>query len=280
MNTILAKKMHMTTRFDAQGNRVPVTLILAHANTVLATRTQEKDGYFAVQLGMGERKHTNKPMMGHIKKANLEKAPRFIKETRQDEDTVSQLELGSQVKVTDVVKPGDVIQITGTSKGKGFQGGMKRWGFHGGPASHGQSDRSRAPGSIGSGTTPGRVYKGKHMAGKMGNDQVTVKNLEVFAINEKDNVIEVVGAVPGSRDGFLILKVIGENKRHIGPAKVEQEEHEVEEKLEANVEEGAEKVFNAETKEADEETASEATSDNKEKAEESAKEEEAEDAKK
>lgn len=237
----------MTSRFDAQGNRVPVTLILAHANTVLASRTQEKDGYFAVQLGLGERKHTNKPMLGHIKKANLEKSPRFIKETRQDQDTVSQMELGSQIKVTEVVKPGDLIQITGTSKGKGFQGGMKRWGFHGGPATHGQSDRSRAPGSIGSGTTPGRVYKGKHMAGKMGNDQVTVKNLEVFAINEKDNVIEVIGAVPGSRDGFLILKVIGENKKHIGPVKVEVDEPVVEEKLEASVEEGAEEVFEAET---------------------------------
>lgn len=264
MNTILAKKLHMTSRFDAKGNRVSVTLVSAQPNTITQVRTQEKDGYWAVQLGMGTKKHTNKPLMGHFKKANLESAPRFIKETRITDKDVSQIELGSQIKVTEVIKPGDLLLVSGVSKGKGFQGGMKRWGFHGGPASHGQSDRSRAPGSIGSGTTPGRVYKGKKMAGKMGNDNVTVKNLEVFDVNEKENTVEVMGSIPGHSNGFLVLQVIGENKKHIGPAKAEIEDAsagastelsrtslaqgpKVEEQLEASVEEGAVEVFEAET---------------------------------
>ncbi len=249
LQTILGKKLYMTSRFDSNGTRVPVTVIAAEPNTILAVRTQEKDGYSSAQIGTGQSKHTNKPMLGHIKKANLEKAPRFIKETRVTEELLTDVQAGQSIAIADVVKSGDLVDIQGVSKGKGFQGGIKRWGFHGGPASHGQSDRHRAPGSIGSGTTPGRVYKGKKMAGQMGAAQVTVKKLTVFDIDDKEGKLEVMGSVPGPNNGFLVITVVGENKKYVGPVREEVEEPVVEEKLKANVEAGAKEVLEAETAE-------------------------------
>jgi large subunit ribosomal protein L3 len=167
-----------------------------------------------VQLGYGIKKHPSKPLLGHIKGANLETAPLFMREIRViDANTEELPKPGEFVKVMDVLKPGDLIAVTGMSKGKGFAGGVKRYHFRGGPATHGQSDRHRAPGSIGSGTTPGRVYKGKRMAGKMGNEQVTVKNLAVVEVSDTSLLIK--GVVPGVRKGLIMIKKIGEDKKFV-----------------------------------------------------------------
>lgn len=271
--TLLGKKLAMTSQFDARGVRVGVTKVLVEPNTVLALRTLDKDGYMAAQIGTGFKKHISKPMQGQLKKANLEKAPRFIKETRLTEEFFNGLSLGDTIAINDVVKAGDLVAVQGISKGKGFQGGMKRWGFHGGPATHGQSDRSRAPGSIGSGTTPGRVYKGKHMAGHMGTDTVTVKNLTVFDVDPKAQTISLLGSIPGPRNGYVVVTVTGEDKRHIGPAKVA--EPEVEEAIEETPAEETIEAAEAET--ANEEPTEESAEENKQESEEVNTEESTED---
>jgi large subunit ribosomal protein L3 len=174
---------------------------------VTQVQTPEKDGYWAVQLGFGERKIKNvtKALQGHLKGAIKDKkAPRFLREVRMPEDPG--LKVGDEVILTDVFKVGDYVAVVGTSKGKGFQGVVKRWGFAGGPRTHGQSDRERAPGSIGQTTTPGRVFKGKKMAGRMGGDRVTIKNLQVISMDPEKGEIELSGAVPGSTGSLVILK--------------------------------------------------------------------------
>ena len=206
IDTILGQKGKMSQSF-VEARRVPVTKIAAGPCVVTQLKTPEKDGYWAVQLGFGEKKIKNvtKPLQGHLKGAIKDKkAPRFLKEVRLSED--SGLKVGDQVLLTDVFKVGDFVAVIGTSKGKGFQGVVKRWGFHGGPRTHGQSDRERAPGSIGQTTTPGRVFKGKHMAGRMGGDRVTVKNLQVISVDPEKGEIEISGAIPGTTGGLVILK--------------------------------------------------------------------------
>jgi len=215
IDAILGQKKNQTQKFLIDGRRIPVTQVIVSDNAVVSIKTQDRDGYPAVQLGYGTRKHPSKALLGHIKGANIEKAPLFMREIRVADANVDELpKAGEFLKVVDVLQPGDIIQVTGTSKGKGFAGGVKRYHFRGGPATHGQSDRHRAPGSIGSGTTPGRVYKGKRMAGKMGNDRVTVKNLEVIAID--DEHVYIKGLVPGVRKGLLLIQKIGENKKFVG----------------------------------------------------------------
>jgi large subunit ribosomal protein L3 len=163
IQALLGKKLNQTQKFLENGRRIPVTEIAVSDNVVLQAKTVAKDGYAAVQLGYGIKKNGTKPLLGHVKKAGLEKAPIAIKEVRvQDSDLPQQ---GDLVSVETVFKPGDIVDVTGTSKGKGFAGVVKRHHFRGGPKTHGQSDRHRAPGSIGQTTTPGRVYKGKRMAG-------------------------------------------------------------------------------------------------------------------
>lgn len=206
MNAILGKKIDQTQKFRVDGKRIPVTVVEVKDNPVVAIRTTEKDGYMAVQLGYGTAKKPSKPMQGHIKGANLEKAPQFLKEVRVA-NTVSADEMpkvGEFVSLEAVLEPGDVIDVTGTSKGKGFAGGVKRFHFRGGPRTHGQSDRERAPGSIGQTTTPGRVYKGKRMAGKMGFETVTVKNLSVAGVD--GNVLYIAGLVPGALGAFISIE--------------------------------------------------------------------------
>src|SRR3972149_9259794 len=187
IDTILGQKGKMSQSF-VEARRVPVTAVVAGPCVVTQLKTPEKDGYWAVQLGFQEKKIKNvtKPLQGHLKGAIKDKkAPRFLREVRLSGD--SGLKKGDQVLLSDVLKVGDFVAVIGTSKGKGFQGVVKRWGFHGGPRTHGQSDRERAPGAIGSGTTPGRVYKGKKMAGKMGVKRVTVKILKVLAVDREKN---------------------------------------------------------------------------------------------
>jgi large subunit ribosomal protein L3 len=214
INAILGQKKDQTQKFLSDGRRIPVTEIVVMDNPIVSIKTQDKNGYWAVQLGYGTKKHPTKALLGHIKGANIEKAPLFMREIRIVDTNIDELpKAGEFLKLVDVLKPGDIVAVTGISKGKGFAGGVKRYHFRGGPATHGQSDRHRAPGSIGSGTTPGRVYKGKRMAGNMGNEQVTVKNLEVVSVDGETMLLK--GVVPGIRKGLLLIKKIGEGKKFV-----------------------------------------------------------------
>lgn len=205
INTILGTKIETSHGFDKDGLRIPVTRIKAGPCWLVQVKTEDKDGYRAVQLGFGEKKtdKITKPLQGHFEKAGLKTAFLHLAEVRMAD--VTGLKPGDQIKLAEVLKVGDQIKVTGWSKGKGFAGVVKRWGFKGGPKTHGQSDRQRAPGSIGQTTTPGRVYKGKRMAGRMGGNRTTAQGLKVVEINEKDNFLEVKGVVPGSKKGFLII---------------------------------------------------------------------------
>ncbi len=206
INTLLGSKQHMSQAF-VEGTRVPVTWIKTGPCIVTQVKTVEKDGYWSVQLGFAEKrvKNVTKPLKGHLKGAIKDnKAPRFLREVRLE--TESDLKVGDIVKLTQIFRKGDVVSVAGTSKGKGFAGVVKRHHFAGGPKTHGQSDRHRAPGSIGQGTTPGRVLKNKKMAGRMGSDRVTVKNLIVVDINPEKELIAVSGPVPGVPGGLLEIK--------------------------------------------------------------------------
>jgi len=207
IKTILGSKGKMGQTY-VSGTRVPVTKISVSPSVVTQVKTNEKDGYWSVQLGFGEKriKNISKPELGHLKKS--QNHPRYLREVRLKEKT--ELNVGDQVKASDIFGVGDKISVTGISKGKGFAGVVKRWHFAGGPKTHGQSDRQRSPGSIGQTTTPGRVFKGKHMAGRMGNDRVTIKNLHVISIDLEKNEMLVSGAIPGKFGDLLrITKISG-----------------------------------------------------------------------
>jgi len=200
---LIGKKIGMTQIFDENGAAVPVTIIEAGPCFVTQVRTPSKEGYSSVQLGFDEvkPKRISGGELGHLKKSNIPPL-RFIREFAVKDPQVT---VGDQVKV-DLFATGDSVDVIGTSKGKGFAGVVKRYHFRGGPATHGQSDRERAPGSRGSGTTPGRVYKGAKGAGHMGNDRVTAQNLKVVLVDVERNLIGVRGAVPGSRNGLVMVK--------------------------------------------------------------------------
>ncbi len=198
---LLGYKLGMTRIFREDGTVVPVTVIQAGPCWVVQIRTPERDGYSAVQLGFDTKKRVNKPMRGHLKGlGNL----RHLREFKLL-DGAEQVSVGQKVDVT-IFKPGDLVDVTGTSKGRGFAGVVKRHGFAGGPKTHGQSDRWRAPGSIGATTDPGRVIKGLRMAGHMGHERVTVQNLEVVRVDPERNLLFVKGAVPGPRRGLLVVR--------------------------------------------------------------------------
>lgn len=196
---ILGRKLGMTQVFEADGTAVPVTVIDASPCTVVQVKTKERDGYEAVQLGFGSRKRVNSPLKGHMKDLG---AFRYLREVRVD--NINEWQVGKKVGC-EIFEPGDLVDVSGPSKGRGFAGVMKRHGFRGGPKTHGQSDRARAPGSIGSGTDPGRVIKGLKMAGHMGTGQVTVKNLKVVRSDPERGILMVRGAVPGNEG--VLLKV-------------------------------------------------------------------------
>ncbi len=212
MKYILGKKIEMTQIFTEAGEAAPVTKISAGPCTVVQVKTAEKDGYSAVQFGYGEKKAKNisKPQQNHMKGlGNF----RYLREARISTDK-NRDEHGLDLKRGDVVdisnfNEGEKIQITANSKGKGFQGVVKRHGFHGSPASHGHKDQLRMPGSIGA-TGPAHVFKGTKMGGHMGDEQVTVKNLEVIKVDAEKNEIYVKGAVPGARNGLVIIAGEGE----------------------------------------------------------------------
>lgn len=202
---LIGKKVGMTQIFDEAGSAIPVTLIEAGPCYVTQVRLPERDGYSAVQLGFEEvkPKRLTGGQLGHLKRNNMNLPPlRFLREFREKNPEVQE---GDTLKV-DVFSVGDHVDVVGTSKGKGFQGGVKRYGFGGGPKTHGQSDRQRAPGSRGAGTTPGRVYKGSRGPGHMGHDRVTTQNLSVVLVDAERNLIGVRGSVPGPRGGLVIIK--------------------------------------------------------------------------
>jgi large subunit ribosomal protein L3 len=204
MKGILGRKVGMTQIFDERGEVIPVTIIEAGPCFVAQVKTSERDGYTAVQLGFKEvkPKRLTKPQLGHLSKNQLPPL-RYLREIRMSD--VGQYEEGQKIRVS-IFDVGDRVDVTGISKGRGFAGVVKRHGFRGGPKTHGQSDRHRAPGSIGAGTTPGRVYKGMRMAGRMGNARVTVQNLQVVLVDPERNLLAVKGAVPGARNGLLVVE--------------------------------------------------------------------------
>ena len=204
MSGLIGKKIGMTSIFNPDGEIVPVTVIQAGPCQVISIRTKEKDGYEALQLGFGDKKekNINKPVLGHFKKNNV--SPKsVVKEFRKF--NVSEFKVGDHLKA-DFFSEGEIIKVRGTSKGKGFQGVMRRHGFGGvGGTTHGQSDRLRAPGSIGASSYPSRVFKGQRMAGRTGNENVTVSNLKVVKIIPDQNLIMVKGAVPGAINSIVEL---------------------------------------------------------------------------
>ena len=191
----------MTQTF-AEGKRVPLTVLTVGRHVVLGNKTQEKDGYTAQILGVDSRKKTaNKPLANFLKKVGLDFTPKNIREVRTEETA----EAKSEINLAEVLTVGSTVSVTSVSKGKGTAGVMKRYGFHGGPKSHGQKDRLRAPGSIGA-TAPQRVIKGRKMAGHMGNVRVTVRNLVVAAVKPEEKILMVRGAVPGARGTMIEIR--------------------------------------------------------------------------
>ncbi len=205
MSGIIGRKVGMTSIFDGQGKNRACTVIEAGPCVVSQVKTVEKDGYSAIQLGFGERseKSAGSPITGHFRKAGAtpkRKVVEFRKNFGQE------LSLGDTITV-DMFEPGEYVHITGNSKGKGFQGVVKRHGFGGvGQRTHGQHNRERAPGSIGAASYPARVFKGMRMAGQKGNEQVTIENLEVLKVLPEKNLIVVKGSVAGPRNSYLIIR--------------------------------------------------------------------------
>jgi large subunit ribosomal protein L3 len=204
MNGIIGKKIGMSRVFDANGDVIPVTIVKAGPCKVIQIKTRENDGYDGIQLGFGEKRKSlvNKPLSGHYSKVKIEPM-RTLREVRLDKG--EKVQPGQEVKA-DIFSVGEKVDISGTSKGLGFQGGVRRHHFKGGPKSHGQSDRLRAPGSIGGSSYPSRVWKGQRMAGRMGREKVTLKNLEIVDLDVNRNIILVKGAVPGKKNSILIIR--------------------------------------------------------------------------
>ncbi len=197
---LIGRKVGMTQIFQEDGTMIPVSVVVVEPNVVTRVRTPERDGYTAVQLGVEESGKLNKPEIGQLK--NLPKLS-VLREFRLDGDDTPYT-VGQTLDVT-LFAPGDIVNVTGVSKGKGFSGHIKRHHFKRGPKTHG-SDHHRAPGSIGPGTTPGRVYKGMRMAGHMGDARATIKKLRVVRTDAERNLLLVKGAVPGSHNGLLLVK--------------------------------------------------------------------------
>jgi len=204
MKGILGKKVGMTQIFDERGEVIPVTVIEAGPCFVVQKKTLERDGYQAIQLGFEEvkPKRLTGGQRGHLRKSNLPPL-RYLREIRTSD--LEEYEEGQKITVG-IFDVGERVDVVGTSKGRGFAGAIKRHGFKRQSKTHGQSDRERAPGSAGATTTPGRVFKGKRMPGRMGNARVTVSNLQVVLVDPERNLLAVRGAVPGARNGLLIIK--------------------------------------------------------------------------
>ena len=219
----MGEKGEQTRVFSEKGEWIPITYIKTSPCYLVGIKTREKDGYDAIKIAFGEKKRQKKPVLGELRKAGIKKALYFIREFRLErflevmpdfkiltngkpgiEYKSKKIQVGEEISPTIFFEKGEYVDVSGISKGKGFQGVVKRHGFGGGPRTHGQSDRERAPGSIGQTTTPGRVFKGKRMAGHMGNERVTIQNLQVVEVLE--DRIAVKGQVPGPKGGVLEIR--------------------------------------------------------------------------
>jgi large subunit ribosomal protein L3 len=205
---IIGKKIGTTQVFREGSTSDCVTAIQAGPCTVTQLKTVENDGYERVQLGFEPVKHLNKPRQGHL--SRVDRLFRHLRE--MDADDLADVEVGQQIDVS-LFEAGDRVDATGWTKGRGFAGGVKRYNFRGGPKTHGQSDRHRAPGSIGAGTSPGRVVKGHKMAGHMGDARRTVRNLEVVLADPERNLLLLKGAVPGARNSLLLIRKAGVRRK-------------------------------------------------------------------
>jgi large subunit ribosomal protein L3 len=206
LKAFLGKKIGMTQVFNDAGQVVPVTVIEAGPCAVTQIRTMAKDGYESVQLGFGRVRKPNKPDAGHLKGSQI---GRRLQEVSAED--IGEYVVGQLVSVA-IFEPGEIVDVVGKSKGRGFAGTMKRHGFAGGPRTHGQSDRQRAPGSIGGGTTPGRVFKGLKMSGHMGNRRVTSKGLEVVRVDAERNLLMVKGGIPGAPNSPITIRKTGKSR--------------------------------------------------------------------
>lgn len=201
---VYATKTEMTQAF-VEGKRIPLTVLSVDPHVLISSKTIEKDGYSASVMGIGTKKKANKPMAGFLKKNGIGATPKIIKEVSAEES--------ENYNLAEILIPGTTINVTSLSKGKGTSGVMKRWGMHGGPRTHGQSDRGRAPGSIGRGTTPGRVVKGKHMAGHMGDVNVTIENLKIHSFDAETGILQITGAIPGCRGAIAQITITGASNK-------------------------------------------------------------------
>lgn len=207
INAILGRKIGMTRIFNENNEVVPVTVVQAGPCKIVQIKTVETDGYNAVQICFGKRKFRNitKPLLGHLRKHNINFYPELIKEVKVD--SVENINSGDEINVS-IFNVNELVDVQGYTKGKGFAGVVKRWGFAGGPRTHGQSDRLRAPGSIGS-QQPQRVPKGRKMAGHLGNELVTVKNLQIVKIDPENNLLYIKGGIPGNKNSIVLIKKTG-----------------------------------------------------------------------
>lgn len=207
INAILGRKLGMTRIFNELNEVVPVTVIQAGPCKIIQAKKCDTDGYNAVQICFGEKKIRNitKPLLGHLKKNNINFYPEIIKEVKVD--NLENIKSGDEINIS-IFTQNELVDIQGYTKGKGFSGVVKRWGFGGGPTTHGQSDRQRAPGSIGS-QRPQRVPKGRKMAGHLGDELVTIKNLQIVKIDTEKNLLFVKGAVPGNKNDIVLIKKTG-----------------------------------------------------------------------
>ena len=222
MNTLLGTKQNMTSKYNELGRRMPVTRIVAEDNVVVAANEDR------IHLGFGKNKNFKKPQNVFVTAVGY--APRKIHEVKITKDeSAKTFAIGDKVTVS-IFEPGDIVKITGTTKGRGFAGGVKRYNFRGGPKTHGQSDRHRAIGSIGQTTTPGRVFKGKRMAGHYGNASITITGLVIIDIDESTNSLLVKGPVPGAKNGLLVIQKTGKAKNY-SPLFVKKAKEEIKEEV-------------------------------------------------
>ena len=197
---LIGKKLGMSQIFSENGYVVPVSKIQAGPCSIVQIKGEKTDGYKAIQLSFGEKKKTNKAVTGHIKKAKLKSAAKLLEFRIESPE---KYKVGDKVDVS-IFNNGDKIAVVGWTKGRGFAGGVKRWGWHGGPSSHG-STAHRRMGSVGPGTSPGRIWKNKTMPGRYGNERITVKNLKVAKVEKEKNLLYVKGAIPGAKNGYVIM---------------------------------------------------------------------------
>ncbi|MBV9595370.1 MAG: 50S ribosomal protein L3 [Chloroflexi bacterium] len=205
IQALLGRKLGMTRLFDENGVVTASTLVEAGPCFITHLRTAENDGYIAAQLGFGAKPRPSKPHRGQLKKAGLPDRQGLEAMREVPADNVEDLELGARVDAS-MFAQGEIVDVIGTSKGKGFAGVMKRHNFRGGPKTHGQSDRWRHPGSVGSGTTPGRTFKNMRMAGHLGDARVTVKNLRILSVDPERNLVALRGAIPGPNGGLVMIR--------------------------------------------------------------------------